>query len=178
MRDIQDAKDKIIKLDTNINRKYKKEVKENLEYIGRTAIDEYYESYTPNLYRRMFDLYNSYKIHVTDEVWEILYDSSYMNGGHRVDKDDGEYIYNWMFKLGWHGGAVGGPNHPSPGTPWWKLSGQWYKQAVQTDSPYERIKAESEEYLDDTIAQKQEEFNDKSNAILDSLERQIYKTIR
>lgn len=178
MKDIYDTKDKIIKLDKNINKKYKKEVKENLEYIARTAIDNYYESYSPNLYKRSFDLYNIYKVHVTDKEWEILYDSSYMNKTHRVDKDDSEYIYDWMFKLGWHGGAAYGPDHPSPGTPWWKLSGSWYKPAIQTGSPYKQIKAESEIYLDDAIIQKQEEFNDKSNAILDSLEQQIYKTIR
>lgn len=57
-----------------------------------------------------------------------------------------------MFKQGYHGGADKGPDHPSPGTPYWRTGNgfvRWGNPAVKTKSAYdsmiERIKEEEDD---------------------------------
>ena len=57
-------------------------------------------------------------------------------GGHRVGND---YIYEYIFKQGYHGGAIDGPEHPAPGTPYWRTGfnfSEWGITAPKTTSDY------------------------------------------
>ena len=57
-------------------------------------------------------------------------------GGHRVGND---YIYEYIFKQGYHGGAIDGPEHPAPGTPYWRTGfnfSEWGRPAPKTTSAY------------------------------------------
>lgn len=55
---------------------------------------------------------------------------------HRVGND---YIYEYIFKQGYHGGAIDGPEHPAPGTPYWRTGfnfSEWGRPAPKTTSAY------------------------------------------
>ena len=123
------------------------------DLIFRTAIDVYYDSYSPFVYERTESLYSVFKPRKTKNGFKLFFDARYMKGGHRVDN---EYIYNVMFKKGYHGGAPHNGDYywrwPSPrtlhesGIPPYSM---WYLwgPAVQSESPWDRIKAEWSEYV-------------------------------
>lgn len=139
-----------------LNLKYNKRVKFNLELILERAVDQFYESYGPSIYRRKLDLYNAKKITVDDDTWEFETGAEYMKFGHRVPND---YIYVNSFEQGYHGGAIDGPNHPDPGTPWWKIYGEWYMPATQGPAPDDLIGDEAQQYIDEQEQQYEDEWN-------------------
>lgn len=124
---------------SRLDAKYNKRVKFNLELMVEHAVDAFYDSYAPHMYDRQEDLYNAAKVIVNDEEWSIDLGPQYMKGSHKIGND---YIYVNSFTYGYHGGAIDGPDHPDPGTPWWKLHGKWYLPATQGPSPEEAIEAE------------------------------------
>lgn len=119
--------------------------------IVRTAIDSYYESYYPQVYRRTESLYSVFHPEFTRSGFDLVFDDSRF-GYHRADS---EYIYNVMFKKGYHGGAPHNGSYywrwPSPqtlhesGIPPYSM---WYLwgPAVQSESPWEIIQEEWGEY--------------------------------
>ena len=123
------------------------------DFIVKSAIDDYYEAYEQRVYRRNESLYSVFKIEFSPKYgFELAFDSKYMKGSHRVGN---EYIYDVMFKKGYHGGA------PHNGDYYWRFpspqSAQalgvpafitWYPfgPAVQSESPWERIQDEWGEY--------------------------------
>lgn len=118
------------------------------DLIVKTAIDSYYDSYEPRIYQRQESLYSVFQVELTSTGFDLVFDGGNMRGSHRVDN---EYIYDVMFKKGYHGGAPHNGNYywrfPSPqfasemGVPPYIT---WYPfgPAVQTESPWERIQAE------------------------------------
>lgn len=126
-------------------KKYKK-----AEEICSKAIDTFYQEYSPKVYDRQYDLKNVYNLDVTrDGEFIFEFGSEFMEKKHRVDN---EYIYQKMFKEGWHGGAHDGAYHPSPGKNYWRTpsvsdpehgiaaySYWWNKPAARSTSPYENI---------------------------------------
>ncbi len=130
-----------------LNAKYNKRVKFNLELMVERAVDQFYESYTPNIYDRKEGLYKAAKITVNDDEWNIDTGADYMKTSYRVGN---EYIYVNSFEKGWHGGSIDGPEHPEPGVPWWKLYGEWYKRATRGPSPEELINEQDpQSYIDE-----------------------------
>lgn len=77
---------------------------EDINKIFDTAVDEYY-SYKPKYYKRTGSLYQAYKI--TKEGTYIGWDvgAHLIEYSHRVSN---EYIFDYMFELGYHGGASKG----------------------------------------------------------------------
>ena len=122
--------------------------------IVTTAIDSYYDSYSPYVYNRSESLYSIFSIEDTTSGFDLLFDESKLNGKHR-EGASGQYIYDVMFKKGYHGGAPHNGNYywryPSPqfaselGIPPYIT---WYPfgPAIQTESPWERIQAEWNTY--------------------------------
>ena len=102
-----------------------------------------YYSRTGGMYELMTPTYNSQKID-----WE--YDPSVMNSSNGTLSSN--ELYEMVFKQGWHGGAPSGPDHPSPGTPYWRTPypyySHWSQPAARADSPYDRFEREFDEYLD------------------------------
>lgn len=127
---LEDMKDKNEKL----TKKFIREATENLNYISSSAIDKFYEDYIPNIYERTYDLYNTYKVTVTEDDWNIDFDPSFMKEWHRVDDQDPTYIFENSFIRGWHGGAISGEGHPNPGTPYWREPEPTNKMAQRGDS--------------------------------------------
>lgn len=78
--------------------------------ICESAVDRFYNDYTPHMYKRRGSLYEAYNIEIKPNG-EFIFQlgSEFMTKKHRVDN---EYIYKYMFVMGWHGGANDGKGHP------------------------------------------------------------------
>ena len=70
-----------------------------------------------------------------------------------------EYVYVNSFEKGYHGGSIGGPDHPEPGVPWWKLHGEWYKPATRGPAPDQLIGEEGQNYIDEQEQEYENEWN-------------------
>ncbi len=118
--------------------KYKK-----AKEICEKEINRFYAEYEPMVYKhRKKDLYNAYNLDVTNDG-QLIFEmgEELLQKHHRVDN---EYIYEKMFKEGWHGGADDGPYHPNPGKNYWRTpvpeySSWWSTPAARSVSPYENI---------------------------------------
>lgn len=134
-----------------------------MERIGREAVDNYYDDYSERtMYDPLGSLYSAYKIKNKDGDIIIEYDSSYLNGEHRVDNS---YIYQYMFEQGYHGGAnfggnmkipVGMPAKPYNGTtgsPWNNnfVQHKWMDAYQSPISPKEEIDEKVEEYYENEL---------------------------
>ena len=177
LRMVLQAMDDIPQIADDVYQKYSKEAKEYLDYIGRTAVDDFYSDYDPHIYNRQYDLYNAYRIHINTKRWEIVTDPGFMKKTHRVSN---QYIFDWAFKFGYHGGAFDGPGHPNGVEPYYRTFPYyktWSNPAVRAGfSPYLQIEEEATKYLDDTAVAMQKEYNDRANLILDNIIAQIKVT--
>lgn len=176
------------------NNRLKKDVKNGLKLIADSGIDKYYyDDYDkpeePGHYRRKYDLYNVFSIVVNDDIWKISYDYKNMKKQHRVSN---EYIFNWMFIKGYHGGAYKGEGHPNPGEPWWRYpisytdplgntamkfakgSDYWYKPAIKSEkSPYEIIERNAIEFLNKKQTEYSKNIEEPATQILNDLIKKI-----
>lgn len=130
-------------------------VAEDSKKIFDWGVEQYYADYSPQIYSRKESLKKAYLINSSSNTvsWDVSADL--IPNVHRVSSD---YIYEYMFEQGWHGGADKGPNHPSPGTLWWryppvsfmgmKRYSIWGDPSVQTTPPTEYINSELESYDD------------------------------
>ena len=185
LNDLIKLDDELDKTEKKIKIKTKKEIRENLEYIARTAVDMFYEDYMPRMYRRTYDLYNAYKIRVNDKVWEVETNPDFMKNTHGgKNKVKSDYIFQNSFVNGYHGGSTYGTDlygtpHPQPGTPYWMLYGRWYKEAAGGRvSPEEYIKTEVEQYLDTVPQKMQNEFDGIIRPLMNDVRNQALKTIK
>lgn len=141
----------------------------DIKIIFDNSILDYYNDYEPNSYKRKFSLYDMYSIKAKgDELIielgpEFVKDSfdADHNGTRKTDRVQPEYIYDTMFKGGWHGGATfnptgkmidaSGKSHPfgSSGTAW--RTGNYFqlwdtRQVPRSPSVFEVIKSRLEDY--------------------------------
>ena len=98
-----------------------------IEYDYKIIIDEtikrvFYDNYKPKYYHRKKSLYKAYKILNDGKRIDVYFGPDYMGNMHRVGD---EYIYKYMFKKGWHGGAH------SPGY----IEGEWTPMRWRTPHP-------------------------------------------
>lgn len=164
---------KVAKTALKDNEKLKKEVERELQYIADSNVDEFYAYDTEYDIHRLGDLYNAYKVRVSNTEWDIEYDSSFMNGGHRAGND---VIFENSFMQGYHGGAFKGPNHPDPGTPYLRTPphfDSWLRPAVQTDSPYKNIEASKDKYLEKQINKYDKNIYNPLDMAIDNLLKDI-----
>ena len=139
----------------NIKNDLRKEYKMQVEKMMKVAADAFYEDYSPHMYvrhKRQRTLENMYKIH-TDKYLYVELGGEFSKNKHRVSN---EYIYDHMFKGGWHGGAIDGPWHPSPGDLWYRKWNQeigayyaWSRPAKRMagDTPYDIFMNLYEKYI-------------------------------
>lgn len=131
----------------------------DLDKIFKTNIDDYYD-FKKKYYKRTKALYKTYKIQGAGGSIEAFADASLMPDTHRASP---EYIYDYMFSQGYHGGAISGgedmagnpfpgpmalrtpvPHFASEDTPPYSL---WsLKSAEQTDAPEQKIQEELNAY--------------------------------
>lgn len=90
----------------------------DLDKIFKTNIDDYYK-FPKKYYKRTKAFYKTYKIDGMGNTIRAFADASLMPKTHRVDKVDPDYIYEYMFAQGYHGGARSGDadmdGNPFPG---------------------------------------------------------------
>ena len=106
-----------------------------IESASRFAVEDWYMSFNPDYYERTESLLNVYDIQPQIGTINVHLRSDEL-GGHRASND---YIYEYMFILGYHGGAISGPEHPAPGTPYWRTGlefSKWGDPAPKTTSAY------------------------------------------
>ena len=119
------------------------------------CIKAYYTSYSPKYYSRTWSMANAYKIKASGEFILLHSDASLIDDTHRVSP---EYIFDHMFFAeGYHGGANGGPGHPSPGsflyrwpTPNSGISAytKWGSPAIKTQPVIEMVDPRVDAYLE------------------------------
>lgn len=160
----------------DINEKYDKRIKFNLELIADNAVDDYYQDYNPHVYDRLEDLYHTYKVIITDDERKIDLSPSYMHGGHRVSND---YIFYTMFVKGYHGGASVVNKYDGYDYYWRTPVGiysDWYSTpAPKSKSVYDKIKRETDKYIEEAEAQEQQEIDKKGLEAVKKARRQIKK---
>ena len=147
-----------------ISEKYAEELREKLNIIAESTIEDFYDDYIPSGYRRIYDIYNTYKIDVELDQFEIVWDIDYSPDYMKYHDGLKEYLFDIVFMQGWHGGADKGSGHPEPGTPWYRnlaminKSGEyyedydpsifWLRRAEHSAAPYEVVTAKVDEYTD------------------------------
>lgn len=117
------------------NEEIPKKAAPEIESASRFAVEDWYMSFNPEYYERTESLLNVYDVKpLSGEINVNL--SPDKLGGHRVGND---YIYEYIFKQGYHGGAIDGLEHPAPGTPYWRTGfnfSEWGSPAPKTTSAY------------------------------------------
>ena len=83
--------------------------KEDIKDMMNDAADAFYADYDPHMYirhKRKPTLANMYRVNVDHEIYVEL-GGEFSSNKHRVSND---YIYEKMFKEGWHGGSTDNKN--------------------------------------------------------------------
>ena len=127
--------DSIESAEKKTNEEIPKTAAPEIESASRFAVEDWYMAFNPDYYERTESLLNVYDIQPQIGAINVHLSSDEL-GGHRASND---YIYEYMFILGYHGGAIFGPEHPSPGVPYWKKGfnfSEWGKPAPKTTSAY------------------------------------------
>lgn len=128
------------KLSQEILDKYPKKVDKELNFIAWSVISDWYSSYEPLAYHRQDDLFNVYRIISTTDFVEVSFSSEYFEHWHHQDPD---IIYNNAFKAGYHGGSKS-DQLDNNNIPQWRepipFFTEWQKPAVQTFSPFYKMK--------------------------------------
>lgn len=122
-----------------------RELQKNFIKLRNEAINAFYGSYSPKYYKRSYSLRYMIYGEINNNIFNVAVGNevpSY-HGHHHVG--DEEYIYINSFQHGYHGGAIDGPNHPSPGTPYWRKPypqyTRWGHAAPSGPSPYDIFKS-------------------------------------
>lgn len=148
------------------------QVQKKLDDIARTAIDDFYDSYKngPHVYERTEDLYNTYKITVDDDMWNIQVGSEFMQNKHHQEND---LVYWLSMKVGVHGGF------PHNGAYYWRTPTGIFSEWYPGPAPYgpEDIESRILEEADVFIKEKQEEENKEVRVILDDIKNSITELI-
>lgn len=177
------AIDRIPKIEDRINKKYDKIVYNGLKAIADNAIDEFYNSYTPYVYRRKNDLYNAYQITTINGDWSIDVDAQYMKKQHNQDN---QLVYWLAMNVGSHGGF------PHNGDYYWrwpspveaakigkKAFSEWYSKPASSVAGFapenieNSIIDESQKYIDSMADLQLHEFESMLRPIIDDIKDRI-----
>lgn len=139
-KDIYKLRDDLVEFSNDLhNNKFKNAIineiaitlYDDISEIIDTCIDMYYKEYSPKFYKRKKSLYKVYKLKYDSKRFEWHFGHEFMpdysNEPHRAPN---EYIYEWMFEKGYHGGAHTiaqnkidkWGEHPRNGTPWYRTA--------------------------------------------------------
>ena len=152
--DSETFKDEEWKLLQSIYSEIDKDILVNFERI----VGDWYSSYSPITrgYSRRGDLKDAITVDKTDTKTKMIIhtawgkDSKDMPSGQRGV--DAEYMDKLAFKGGYHGGATKGPDHPAPGTPYYRNLPNfknWSRPAVSTFPIDDEMNAWADLYMKD-----------------------------
>ena len=141
--------------------------REEIARIFNSAVDQFYEAYSPRFYKRTHSLYDVLDMKIdnsggvnygNESLFRDLYDESQM-----TSTRSGGSIFDQVFVHGYHGGAPSIDSgkaeiwgkHPDPGTPYyrkpgfvkypnsnrrkWHRYGKWGRKAIQTKAPIKMV---------------------------------------
>jgi hypothetical protein len=115
-------------------------IAKKIENIFNKRINEFYEAYSPEYYRRTGSLHNAYKVSYTAKsvIWNST--SDMVQKTHRVDSVDGDYIYKLTIMDGYHGGGYynGIPTYRMP-VPAYVM---WGRPAARSAAPAPLIESD------------------------------------
>ena len=164
---VKSAKKKLEKM----NRVYPERYKDELEDVGKFVTAKWYASYDRLFYRPIESLFDAFRVNLDGTDYSVEFDSSFMDTG----RDNDDYIFENSFMQGYHGGAVSGPGHPSPGIPYWRTPYPaltfWGRPALRSFSPYNRMVSEMKRTIKEIDEDKQAEFD----RIVERVNRNINK---
>lgn len=106
------------------------------------AVQEFYDAYEPSVYGRTYGLRDLLDIR-TDSNGIAEYETAedLINPSNMHTDRSGNSLYEKVFMQGWHGGAESGPDHPSPGTPYYRapvgIYWHWSRPAIRTEPPFD-----------------------------------------
>lgn len=92
--------------------------KQRVEEIYKKSVEEFYGDYEPIIHVRANSLYELLEVNITNRAFKIILHDERMMPHHSGISPSS--LYDIVVEGGWHGGAPSGPNHPSPGTPFWR----------------------------------------------------------
>lgn len=143
--------------------KYAEDLREQLNIIAESTIEDFYDDYLDRKYKPVYDIYNTYKITVEIDQFEINYDIDFSPEYMQHHGDLNGYLFDIVFVEGWHGGADKGSGHPEPDVPWYRNlsvinkagknykeldpSGFWLRRAERSFSPYEEISNKMDNFI-------------------------------
>lgn len=125
---------------------YKKEVEE----IFKKAVDEFYNSYTPDIYDRRYSLYDVLEIQFKPPLTLVGYFKPEVmtstGGGRGYSGEDG--IFKKVFEEGFHGGAHPGIGYRTPVYIWNTWSD---RKVVKSASPYKKFMSYYNEAMEGSL---------------------------
>lgn len=161
------------KVEQMIAKEYAHDIANDIKYIFDMYVQKYYDAYNPKYYesKRKYRLFDMYEIQVngTNVVWHVgpSLDQYPVYERFKNPQGGGEYMFHYMFELGFHGGANSGPpdaygieffgsnenllwRYPVP-SQWWTNKGLkpyslWGNFAKRTFSPSNRIEIDLQNY--------------------------------
>ncbi len=89
-----------------------KKIANELSNLFEGAIQGFYDDYAPRSYTRRGSLFNVPVITPLSDDIVIEFDPHQITMRNGSGEEDG--LYTTVFKEGWHGGALKGPEHPKP----------------------------------------------------------------
>ena len=194
-KNIRKALDIFLRDLESITTKYEKMLRSELNYIADSTIDAFYEDYDPSTYNRRGDMYNTYKISVKRDKYDIEYEIDFSPEYMKFHGDLKEYLFDIVFEQGWHGGANEGEGHPEPGIPWYRdlwatkyakgfnydefePSGFWLRRAARSASPYEIMSKKMDDYISEWNEQYLDDVDKCCNKLLNDIDFIIEHRIR
>lgn len=154
-----------------LNKKYDARAKIDLKWIADFAVDNFYDSRTPLVYKRTESLYKAYDIVVEEGYWDIETKPDNMGAHHQSNV----LIFNNVFLQGFHGGSAGtDKNGDTAMSPAWRTPvpkyTHWGANAAQaSESPEDEIYRELVKYATERTRQKQIDFEEGEEKIFDKL---------
>lgn len=123
--------------------------KDGVEKVYKQSVENFYNSYSPHYYARSGDLYNLLEVDTSNRSYNIILHDEKLEPSN--DGISSSSLYDIVVEGGWHGGAPSGPNHPSPGTPYWRAPPpyytHWYTPAAESTSIFESFQEKYDTYL-------------------------------
>lgn len=161
------------KVQQMIAKEYAHDIANDIQYIFDMYVQKYYDSYHPKYYgpKRKHRLFDMYRIDVNGSIisWTMAPSLGQYPDYERFRNPQagGEYMFHYMFELGFHGGANSGPKdaygiefYGSDNNLLWRypVPSQWYinkglkpyslwgNYAKRTFSPSNRIEIDLQNY--------------------------------
>ena len=168
LRAIKVAENAKRKLD-DMNKKYPKRYKEELEEIGKSVISEWYATYDPIYYDRQMGLKHAWKVSLNGMDYRVDFGYELMDTNYHQNT---EIVFNNAFMNGYHGGSF------NNGIPYWRTPypefTAWGRPALRSFSPYTRMVSEMNRKIKEIDKEKQDEFDKEIEKVQKAINRLMW----